>query len=99
MLLLGVDFSKKKSGTLLEYMYVSNSLDPDQAHRSARPDLDPNRSQNQQRQKLSLARKELAKKVCFKKMKIQIVAIYIVDVQTGINVINFLSCMLNSTEY
>ena len=34
-----------------------------------------------------------------KKTKIQIVAIYIVDVQTGINVINLLSCMLNSTDY
>ena len=45
--------------------------------------------------KLSLARKELAEK----KMKIQIVAIYIVDVQTGINAINLLSCMLNSTEF
>ena len=32
-------------------------------------------------------------------MKIQIVEIYIVDVQTGINVINLLSCILNSTEY
>ena len=49
---------------------------------------------------MSLARKELAKKVYLKnKMKIQIVAIYIVDVQTGFNVINHLSCMLNSTEY
>ena len=32
-------------------------------------------------------------------MKIQIVAIYIVDVQTGINVLNLLSCTLNSIEY
>ena len=32
-------------------------------------------------------------------MTIQIVAIYIVDVQTGINVINLLSSMLYSTEY
>ena len=31
--------------------------------------------------------------------KNQIVAIYIVDVQTGINVSNLLSCTLNSTEY
>ena len=34
-----------------------------------------------------------------KKIQIQIVAIYNVDVQTGINVTNFLPCMLNSTEY
>ena len=41
MLLFDVDFFlKKKSGTLLEYL--SNSLDPDQAHHSASPDLDPN---------------------------------------------------------
>ena len=32
-------------------------------------------------------------------MKIQIVAIYIVDVYPGINVINLLSCMLSSSEY
>ena len=32
-------------------------------------------------------------------MKIQIVAIYIVDVQTSIDVINLLSCMLNLTVY
>ena len=51
------------------------------------------------RQKLSLAWKELVKKVYVrKKMKLQIVAIYIVDVQTGINVINLLSYMLNSTN-
>ena len=49
MLLLDVDLNKK-SGTLLEY--VSNSLDPDQAHRSVRPDLDQNCLQNQQTAKI-----------------------------------------------
>ena len=32
-------------------------------------------------------------------MKIQIVVIYILDVQTGINAINLLSGMLNSTDH
>ena len=34
-----------------------------------------------------------------KKMNIHIVAIYIADEQAGTNVINLLSCMLNSTEH
>ena len=69
MLLLGVEFFFiKKSGILLEY--VSNSLDQDQAHHSARPDLDANCLQNQQIAKvITLARKELAKKVCLKKKR------------------------------
>ena len=66
MLLLGVDFFyKKKSGTLLEY--VSNSLDPDQAHHSARPDLDPNCLQNQQTAKVVTSKERAGKESIFEK--------------------------------
>ena len=79
---------------------MPNSLDPDQAHHSSRPDLDPNCLQNQQTPKVVTSKERAGEESTFeKKMKIQIVAIYIVDEQTGINVINLLSCMLNSTEY
>ena len=79
---------------------MSNSLDPDQAHHSARPDLDPNCLQNQQTAKVATSKERAGEESIFeKKMKIQIVAISIVDVQTDINVINLLSCMLNSSEY
>ena len=92
MHLLGVDFLKK-SGTLLQF--VSNSLDPDQAHHPDRPDLDSNCLK-----KVVTSKERAGEESIFeKKMKIQIVAIYMVDVQTGINVINLLSRMLNSIEY
>ena len=78
---------------------MSSSLDPDQAHHSAMPDLDSNCLQNQQTAKVVTSMERAGEEsICEKKMKIQIVAIYIEDVQTGVNVINLLSYMLNSTN-
>ena len=100
MLLLGVDFFFFffKSGSLLVYCQT--------VWIHIRPTILPGLIWTQtiykisRRQKLSLARKELAKKAYLrKKVKIQIVAIYIVNVQTDIKVINLLLCILNSTEY
>ena len=76
---------------------MSNSLDPDQAHHSVWPDLDPNCLQNQHTAKVVTSKERPGQESIFKKLKNG--AIYIVDVQTGINVINLLSCTLNSTEY
>ena len=45
---------------LLEY--VSNSLDSDQTHHSARPDLDPNCLQNQQTAKVVTWRRKYTEK-------------------------------------